>query len=87
MKKYHKVERVAFVKGYLVLKVDGKEYQFRLSDISDQLAKASSREREKYEISASGYGIHWPAIDEDLSIDALIGVKHKRSQRKVTVSA
>jgi len=30
-----------------------------------------------YEISPSGYGIHWPLIDEDLSIDGLLGVKHR----------
>ena len=24
----------------------------------------------------SGYGIHWPLIDEDLSIDGLLGIVH-----------
>ncbi len=84
MKKYHKVEKINFVKDNLILKVDGKEYKFRLADISHRLVSASSKEREKYEISASGYGIHWPLIDEDLSIDGLIGVKHKRIQKKIS---
>ena len=87
MKKYHKVERVAFIKDYLVLKVDGREYKFRLADISARLAKAAPEKREKYEISPAGYGIHWPLIDEDLSIDGLIGVKHKYPRRKEAVSA
>lgn len=87
MKKYHKVERVAFIKDYLILKVDGKEYKFRLSDISERLAKAAPERREKYEISPSGYGIHWPLIDEDLSVDGLIGTRHKRSRPRVSVSA
>jgi hypothetical protein len=42
----------------------------------------------RYEISPSGYGIRWPLIDEDLSIDGLLGVRHQlpgsklRSERK-----
>jgi len=28
------------------------------------------------EEESTGYGIHWPDIDEDLSIDGLIGIKH-----------
>ncbi|MBN1805111.1 MAG: DUF2442 domain-containing protein [Sedimentisphaerales bacterium] len=87
MKKYHKIEKVAFVKDNLILKVDGKEYNFPLVGISARLASASPKEREKYEISASGYGIHWPLIDEDLSIDGLIGIKHKNARLKESVSA
>jgi hypothetical protein len=26
----------------------------------------------KFEVSPSGYGIHWPELDEDLSIDGMI---------------
>ena len=27
----------------------------------------------KFEISTFGYGIHWPLLDEDMSIDGLLG--------------
>ncbi|MBN2442246.1 MAG: DUF2442 domain-containing protein [Spirochaetales bacterium] len=27
-------------------------------------------------MSPSGYGIHWPGQDEDLSIDSLLGIHH-----------
>ncbi len=87
MKKYHKIEKIAFVKDNLLLRVDGREYKFALSDISRRLANASSEKREKYEISASGYGIYWPLIDEDLSVDGLIGTKHRRSRQKESISA
>ena len=87
MKKYHEVEKVAFVKETLNLIVDGKEYTFPLADISKRLTDASLAERERYEISPAGYGIHWPLIDEDLSIDGLIGVKHKRPKTKESISA
>jgi hypothetical protein len=87
MKKYHKVEKVAFIKETLTLIVDGKKYTFPLADISKRLTDASPADREKYEISPAGYGIHWPLIDEDLSINGLIGSKHKGPQTKESISA
>ena len=45
---------------------------FDLNIISKKLLNASDIERMLYKISPSGYGIHWPLIDEDLSIQALI---------------
>lgn len=87
MKKYHNIENVAFQKEKLILKVDGKKYSFPLTDVSRRLSQASRAERDKYEISPSGYGIHWPLIDEDLSIDGLIGIEHKLSQTKKSISA
>lgn len=86
-KKYHEVKNVSFIKKTLILTIDGKEYKFQLADISKKLANASAAEREKYEISPAGYGIHWPLVDEDLSIDGLIGVEHKSDQTKESVSA
>lgn len=76
MNKYHEIEKVSFIKDELHLKVDGREYVFQLADISKKLTLASPAEREKYEISPSGYGIHWPLIDEDLSVNGLIGAMH-----------
>ncbi|MEJ2702409.1 MAG: DUF2442 domain-containing protein [Sedimentisphaerales bacterium] len=87
MRKYHRIEKVAFENDRMALKVDEKEYTFPIGDISKRLAKASQAEREKYEISPSGYGIHWPLIDEDLSIDGLIGEKRKQTQTKESISA
>ena len=76
MNSYHNVERVDFKKNNLLLTVDGKNYQFELSKYSQRLLRASEEQRKEYEISPSGYGIHWPMIDEDLSIDGLLGIKH-----------
>jgi hypothetical protein len=85
MKRHHKIERIAFVKDNLILRVDEKEYKFRLANISRKLADAPPDKRGKYEISPAGYGIHWPLIDEDLSIDSLIAIKHRRTKKKVSV--
>jgi Protein of unknown function (DUF2442) len=33
-----------------------------------------------FEVSPSGYGIHWPELDEDLSIDGMIkSIKVKKA--------
>jgi hypothetical protein len=41
-----------------------------------RLWNATSEHRNNYEIIGEGYGIHWPAIDEDLSIKGFLsGVK------------
>ena len=87
MEKLHKIKKIAFVKDDMILEVDGKEYNFRLADISKKLADASTEERDKFEISPAGYGIHWPLIDEDLSIDGLIALRSKQPQHPKSVSA
>jgi hypothetical protein len=43
-----------------------------LDKISNKLRLANELQRNFYKISPSGYGIHWPLIDEDLSVDALL---------------
>lgn len=37
-----------------------------------RLVKASAEERRTWEPAAAGLGIHWPLIDEDLSIEGLL---------------
>jgi hypothetical protein len=40
-----------------------------------RLAKANARQREDFEILGNGEGIHWPQIDEDISVFGLIAGK------------
>jgi len=56
--------------------VDGRQYGFEVSQLSRRLARATPRQRENFELSPSGYGIHWPELDEGLSIDGLLGIVH-----------
>ncbi len=37
-----------------------------------RLASASEAERCRAELSPGGYGVHWPLLDEDLSIGGLV---------------
>ena len=69
---YHKVESILFNDSNMILKVDNSEYTFKLKNISQKLLNATSKEREAYKVICSGYGISWPLIDEDLSIDGLL---------------
>lgn len=39
---------------------------------SERLAHASQAERDRAVLSPSGYGIHWPLIDEDLAVGPLV---------------
>ena len=66
------VKEVNFIGDEMYLLTDEKKYVFDLNIISKKLLNASDIERMLYKISPSGYGIHWPLIDEDLSIQALI---------------
>jgi hypothetical protein len=77
MKKYHDVKDIAFRAGKMHLLIDGKIHEFILSRVSTKLAGAGPAERENYEVSPSGYGIHWPSLDEDLSIDGLLGIRRE----------
>lgn len=57
---------------YLYLEKDGKEYKFALKDLSNRLFEATLADKINFIVSPSGYGIHWPTLDEDLSIQAMI---------------
>ena len=37
-----------------------------------RLAQATTKERNKWRLIARGRGIHWPAIDEDISVAGLL---------------
>ncbi len=76
MTKAHEVSDVRVSGTTLTMDVDGRQYRFDLAKASSRLARATQAQREKFELSPSGYGIHWPEIDEDLSIDCLLGVVH-----------
>lgn len=84
MKKHHKIGAVSFGEKHLDIEIDGRRKKFDLSKVSPKLLRASQQQREQYEVSPSGYGIRWPAVDEDLSIDALLGIVHRPEKLRKT---
>jgi len=44
-----------------------------------RLANATSAQRKNWEFAGGGYGLHWPDVDEDLSIEGILnGIPGKR---------
>ena len=68
----YKISQIYFDQDNLVLVLNDQKYFFKINEISYKLAKADEQERNNFKISPSGYGIHWPSIDEDLSINGLL---------------
>lgn len=77
MSLYHDISDVVPGNDALSMTIDGKRYIFPYTEISSSLLNASNIERERFEVSPSGYGIHWPLLDEDLSVDGLLGISHE----------
>lgn len=71
----HNIETIFFEQNHICLKVDGQVVKLPISEVSKKLESATDLQRNLYTISPSGYGIHWPLIDEDLSVDSLLNNK------------
>ena len=68
----HNIEAISFEQDLICLRIDGQLIKLPLSKLSKKLEIANDIQRNLYTISPSGYGIHWPLIDEDLSVDSLL---------------
>ena len=67
-----RVEAVYFTRDSLIVNLmDGRSISVPLAWYP-KLLKATPKERSHWEICGGGYGIHWPAIDEDLSTEGLL---------------
>jgi len=63
------------------VRCDGESLQVDLSDgrrLSvpvawyPRLARATQNQRERWRLIGQGHGIHWPEVDEDISLDMLL---------------
>lgn len=70
--KVHTVQSVRAGNHFLYLAVDGETRRIRWEDCSPRLAEATGPQRRFFDVSPSGYGIHWPEVDEDLAISPLL---------------
>jgi hypothetical protein len=70
--KFHNVQKIEFEGPDMVLMVDDRVHRVNLAKISERLAHADEAARRTYDVSPSGYGIHWPEVDEDLTVDDLV---------------
>ena len=78
MESAYKISEIYFEKENLVLILNDQKYFFKIIEISNKLSKADENERNNFQVSPSGYGIHWPTLDEDLSINGLLSLLKNR---------
>lgn len=72
MNEHHIVTAHCIVDGVLHISVDGHDLKVNLCDLSPVFAHATELESRIFEVTPSGYGLHWPLLDEDISIDGLL---------------
>lgn len=72
MQTTHKIDSIKFDQDFIYLNIDGNKIKVALDSLSSKLKSADEYQRMFYKISPSGYGIHWPLIDEDLSIEGIL---------------
>jgi len=56
----------------LILVLGDRRLRIPWERCSERLASATDLERSTAELSPGGYGIHWPLLDEDLSVPGLV---------------
>ena len=60
--------------AFTVILADGREISTPLSWFP-RLRDATPQQRAEWEFVGGGIGIHWPAIDEDISVESLLSLK------------
>ena len=63
---------IATTDDELVIRLAGRDVRIRWESCSPVLAAATTEQRRRAELSPGGYGIHWPMLDEDISVGGLI---------------
>ncbi len=72
MGKIYNVQSVDADETHLYLVIDNNAYRIPWEKCSLKLAHASLAQRKRVDVAPSGYGIHWPELDEDLAITPLL---------------
>jgi len=74
MQKTEPITATAFetTRDALILVLADRRVRIPWERCSKKLASATKLQRSTAELSPGGYGIHWPLLDEDLSISGLV---------------
>lgn len=78
------IERVSFTEDSLIVDLsDGRTITLPLAWYP-RLTHATYKERENWRVIGRGEGIHWPELDEDISIEnIIIGRPSGETQRSI----
>ena len=69
-----------------VMLADGREISAPLARFP-RLRDASDAQRANWRLIGHGEGVYWPDLDEDVSVNALLGLPTEARGRKETLSA
>ncbi len=78
----NRVKQVAVTDDFITFSlVDGRVVSVPLA-WSWRLSEATPAQRANFEIIGDGYGVHWPDVDEDLSVEGMLhGVPAPRPKK------
>lgn len=68
----HNISDISFGQNIISVPIDGKTIELPPVKVSKKLKDATDLQRKFYKVSPSGFGIHWPLINEDFSVDAIL---------------
>ncbi len=67
-----RVKQVTVTEEFITFNlVDGRVVSVPLA-WSWRLSEAAPTQRDNFEIIGDGYGVHWPDVDEDLSVEGML---------------
>lgn len=72
MEKLYDINNVALNGHVLSFKVNGILVTCNLAKVSDVLAQATKEKVANMIVDPVGVGFHWPALDEDLSVNGIL---------------
>jgi len=72
MEKLFEISHVTLKGHQLSFRVNGISVNCDLAKISDVLAQASAEQVANILVDPVGVGFHWPALDEDLSVNGIL---------------
>ncbi|MGH7450902.1 MAG: DUF2442 domain-containing protein [bacterium] len=90
MEKLFEISDVALKGHVLSFKANGTSITCDLAKVSDVLAKASKEQVANMIVDQVGVGFHWPALDEDLSVNGILrelGVELPTSELEIEAHA
>ena len=78
----NRVKQVSVTEELITFRlVDGRIVSVPLA-WSWRLSEATPAQRNNFEIIGDGYGVHWPDVDEDLSVEGMLhGVPARRPKK------
>lgn len=65
------IQDIRFEGDTIIIQGKINQVKYALADLSDKLLQATQKQRETFQISPTGLGVHWLLLDEDLSFPNL----------------